>query len=168
MVRFLLASFLIDLIINSRTVDDIHDCLEHLPSSLEEYYDATLGRITSQTDRRDVDYALTSLAWILHAKEPITWDALRRGVRMSLSNRRLDTLEAVEDNLLSQSEMLHVCMGLIRDPTANVSKEDYKEPLVSFIHSSVREYLHKHHDRLFPTAQHMITTACTNYLYLWV
>ena len=119
-------------------------------NKLDEAYRGTMERVQSQEEspRR---LAMQTLAWIFHAKRPLSTEELLHALAVRRTTSMLD-----ENYIPKVGRLLSVCAGLVR--------LDEKSKIIDLIHKTTRDYFEITKDTWFPDAESDITTICTIYL----
>ncbi|KAG6357440.1 hypothetical protein INS49_013317 [Diaporthe citri] len=107
---FLLAKLHIDSLKDKRTLKAMRSTLGTLPSGSSAYdtaYDGAMKRISDQSES-DYKLAQQVLAWLVHAKRPISEIDLEAALAVELGERYLDP-----DNIVPVMELLSLCAGLV-------------------------------------------------------
>lgn len=126
---FLLPALQIDAILSNDTKSGVRRQLENLSTNLNELYTATIWRIMTQPEHRQIT-AKKTLMWLSHAKRQLKVPQLLHALSIRLEDPvpNLDT-----DDTLHPKTVLDSCCGLVViEPDSNTIK---------FNHFTVEEYL---------------------------
>ena len=124
--------------------------LEHLPDKLDNTYREALLRIDNQ-HVEDREMANSVLAWLCHAKRPLTIQDLQHVLSLDGEN-----VEPYPDRVMEQDILLSICAGLVTvDPGSGI---------VRMVHYTTQEFFEKIRCDRFPDADHEIITSCLRYL----
>ncbi|KAI9888327.1 MAG: hypothetical protein M1814_000580 [Vezdaea aestivalis] len=139
MGMFLLPALQIRYIVNQESVSQIRKAAEHLPTDLKVFYAETLGRISHGPK---VDLARRVLMnFVMHAL------AIQPG-----------SSEFSKDDMTTINVITSSCLGLV---THNKKTRE-----VQLVHLSLKEYLLKHGEELYPDAELTVSRCCLKYLTL--
>jgi hypothetical protein len=135
------------------TKGDIKQALQHLAKGkygLDKTYEQAMERIEDQGSRVR-ELAKRILAWIIHAKRPLSTAELQHALGVRLLTEKLD-----EDYLPSVQVLQSVCAGLVTI--------DEQSGIVRLVHYTTQEYFERTWTNWFPHAQMDITNVCVTYL----
>ncbi|KAJ7694451.1 hypothetical protein B0H17DRAFT_1275604, partial [Mycena rosella] len=126
------------------TPNAVREALKHLPTDLQQTYDASMQRIDDQgeDDRKIAQLALT---WVANAKRLLTVRELREALAIEPGTNHLDL-----HNLLDIEIIVSVCAGLI-------IVEGRYTPCVRLVHYTTQHYLDSIQANRFADAQTHIT-----------
>ncbi|KAI9765366.1 MAG: hypothetical protein M1840_007446 [Geoglossum simile] len=150
---FLLAQLHMNTLMDQPTKGDIKQALQHLAKGidgLDETYKQAMERIEG-TGSRVQELAKYILAWIIHAKRPLSTAELQHALAARPRTKNLDI-----DYLPSVRVLLSVCAGLVTI--------DKRSGIVRLVHYTTQEYFERTWTSWFPNAQMDITNACVTYL----
>ncbi|KAJ7694446.1 hypothetical protein B0H17DRAFT_1009308, partial [Mycena rosella] len=158
---FLLATLHIESLWGKPTPNAVREALKHLPTNLQQTYDAAMQRIADQgeDDRKIAHLALT---WVANAKRLLTVQELREALAIELGTNHLDL-----HNLLDIEIIVSICAGLViidsqaeqrvyRRHTSRTVYNVYK-PRVRLVHYTTQHYLDNIQANRFAEAQTHIT-----------
>src|SRR5215469_5157351 len=152
-LRFLLAELHLNTLIGLPTRGDIKQALRSLAKGaggLDETYKLTMERIECQgSGYREL--AKQILAWIVHAKRPLSTLELRHALAVRPHMMKLD-----EDYLPSVKVLRSVCAGLVT--------VDEESSTIRLVHYTTQEYFERAQKHWFPEAEQNIATTCVTYL----
>ncbi|KAK0639751.1 ankyrin repeat-containing domain protein [Cercophora newfieldiana] len=160
---FLLAHIYLDSLSDKFTVSGVRSAIRQFPKknpmkseaerleALDQAYDEALERINGQKQALR-ELAKNALAWIVHAKRPLTTLELQHA--LSIDGVRSPS-EFDFDNIPSVDDMVSVCAGLVT--------VDEESRIVRLIHHTTHEYLERD-GRWFPNARNYILATCMTYL----
>jgi hypothetical protein len=117
---------------------------------LEKAYGLTMARIQNQ-EEGNKKLAEQTLAWIIHAKRPLSMTELRHALVV-----RPHDSELHEYGCPSLKTILFVCAGLVRF--------DEKSKIFDLVHTTTREYFENLKVTWFPDAEKDIATTCVTYI----
>jgi ankyrin repeat protein len=135
------------------TEGDLRDALGNLAkgeNKLEKAYEQTMDRVQNQDDSPK-RLAIQTLAWIFHARRPLTITELLHAMAVRPAKSTLD-----ESYIPNVEVLLSVCAGLVR--------LDEKTKVVDLIHKTTRDYFEITKETWFKDQQSNITTVCVTYL----
>ncbi|KAH0563399.1 hypothetical protein GP486_002033 [Trichoglossum hirsutum] len=150
---FLLAQLHMNTLINQPTKGDIKQALQHLAKGidgLDETYKQAMERI-EDTGSRVRELAKDILAWIVHAKRPLSTIELQHALGVRPLTKKLD-----RDYLPSVQVLQSMCAGLVTI--------DKQSGIVRLVHYTTQEYFERTWTSWFPNAQMDITNVCVTYL----
>ncbi|KAH0535997.1 hypothetical protein FGG08_007114, partial [Glutinoglossum americanum] len=150
---FLLAQLHMNTLMDQPTKGDIKQALQHLTKGrdgLDKTYKQTMERIEDQGSRTR-ELAKRILAWIIHAKRPLSTAELQHALGVRPLTKKLD-----EDYLPSVRVLRSVCAGLVTI--------DEQSRIVRLVHYTTQEYFERTWTNWFPHAQMDITNVCVTYL----
>ncbi|RYP21890.1 hypothetical protein DL765_001966 [Monosporascus sp. GIB2] len=150
---FLLATLNMNALGSQLTRGDIKDALQNIAkgeNKLDKAYEQTMKRIKESQENRS-RLAERALAWIFHAKRPLSTTELLHALAVKPSMSTLD-----EDYLHDPETVLSVCAGLVR--------LDEKSQIIDLVHKTTRDYFEMTKETWFPDAESGITTTCVTYL----
>jgi ankyrin repeat protein len=113
-------------------------------------YDDAMERIQHQLPDQE-DLAMQALAWITHAKAPLTTGELRHALAIESGQTELD-----EENLSEIEDIVSACVGLVTI--------DVKSDVIRLVHYTTQDYFERNRSRWFSTAEEDITGHCMTYL----
>ncbi|KAL6713765.1 hypothetical protein ACLMJK_008257 [Lecanora helva] len=152
---FLLAVLQIDRICVARTVKQIKNALNSMPKELDELYEDTLARIQKQPGE-DGELGMRIIAWITHARRPLTVDELCHGLAVECDCVEEDSKTLDPDNILPFESLTDVCAGLIViDPQSQI---------VRLVHYTVQEFFDRQRLKYFAHIEEEIARACLTHL----
>ena len=154
---FLLVKYQLLELCSATTDDEVHQALLDLPQSLIEVYDRILARVQSSVNgERKLSTAKRVLAWIAHAKRPLTLEELREAVGLSLQDTTFDWRSVVEDD----EKLLHGCRGMLI--------VDHTRKTVQLAHATIKEYLSSSRSThgLHDGSRDFIARLCLHYFFL--
>ncbi|KAI9766762.1 MAG: hypothetical protein M1839_004766 [Geoglossum umbratile] len=143
---FLLAQLHMNTLMDQPTRGDIKQALQHLAKGidgLDETYKQAMERI-EDTGSRIRKLAKHILAWIIHAKRPLSTAELQHALGLD------------RDYLPSVQVLQSVCAGLVTI--------DKQSGIVRLVHYTTQEYFEWTWTSWFPSAQMDITNVCITYL----
>ena len=152
--RFLLAVLDMRALQSLETKGEIRDALRNphrRGNRLHEAYGQTMERIRSQ-EESPKRLAMWTLAWVLHARRPLSAVELRYALALSA-----ELTEAEYENYLpSIRRVLSLCAGLVRlDSTSKI---------IDFVHKSTRDYFEATNTIQIFDAEFKISRVCAAYL----
>ena len=150
-LRFLLAALHIDTIMSQPTKGHIKEALQELgrgTKGLNLVYEQAMERINSHMN---ADIAKQTLAWIIHAKRPLSTIEIQHALAVRPHCTALDA-----DYLPSVKLLQSVCAGLVTI--------DEESRIIRLVHYTVQEYFSETQRKWFPTAESDITAVCAVYL----
>ncbi|KAH0538232.1 hypothetical protein FGG08_005151 [Glutinoglossum americanum] len=150
---FLLAQLHMDTIMDQPTKGDIKEALQHLTkgiNGLDETYKQAMERI-EHNGSRIRELAKRILAWIIHAKRPLSTAELQHALGVRPLTKKLD-----RDYIPSVQVLQSVCAGLVTI--------DEQSGIVRLVHYTTQEYFERTWTSWFPNAQIDITNTCVTYL----
>ncbi|KAH0551181.1 hypothetical protein GP486_007489 [Trichoglossum hirsutum] len=151
--RFLLAQLHMNTLMNQPTKGDIKQALQYLAKGidgLDETYKQAMERI-EDTGSRFRELAKHILAWIVHAKRPLSTTELQHALGVRPFTKELD-----RDYLPSVQVLQSVCAGLVTI--------DEQSGIVRLVHYTTQKYFERTWTSWFPNAQMDITKVCVTYL----
>ncbi|TFK24848.1 ankyrin [Coprinopsis marcescibilis] len=104
---FLLASLQVDMLRECLTIKDLRDCLERLPTGVNDMYVEAMRRIDMQSAGKVVA-AKRALIWVLYACEPLSMGQLVSAVAICPQTHRYD-----EECVIDSDILIGLCCGLI-------------------------------------------------------
>lgn len=117
---------------------------------LDKTYEQAIGRIEDhEKDNRDL--AKLILAWIVHAKRPLSTTEVQHALAVKPCSVELD-----KDYLPSVRVLRSVCAGLVTI--------DEESSIIRLVHYTTQEYFERTWTLWFANAQTDITTTCATYL----
>jgi ankyrin repeat protein len=153
----MLALLSVDSFEKKRTVADVKDTLETLPTGSDAYdsaYAAAMERIFDPDKDEDTrQLARKIMSWILCARRPLSTLELLHALAVNFGESKFN-----KDRIMDDGEILTVCAGLVTI--------DEKSDTVRFIHYTAQEYLQRNRQRWLPHANLEIAHICTAYLSL--
>ncbi|KAK3995729.1 hypothetical protein QBC44DRAFT_347984 [Cladorrhinum sp. PSN332] len=151
---FLLAHLNVNMLKSHTDKRSIKEALKNLAKGekeLDKAYEQTMDRLQKQGEGYR-KLAEQVLAWIIHAKRPLTTEELGHAVAVRPLDRQLD-----KDGLKSDQTILASCVGLVR-------LVDGKSQTFDLIHATTREYLESKKVILFSNAETDAANTCIAYL----
>jgi ankyrin repeat protein len=139
-----------------RSIADVKDTLETLPTGSDAYdaaYSTAMERIVVAQDKHTSQLAVRILSWILCARRPLRTSELLHALAVKDGESRFNG-----DRILDAEEIITVCAGLVTIDTQSDN--------VRFIHYTTQEYLQRNRERWLPCANLEISRICTAYLSL--
>lgn len=133
------------------TANEVKDTLNGLRKDTGSYssaYEATMERINQQQRRRS-DLGKRILAWVVHAKRPLSFEELNHALATRLGKRSISS-----GDTYAKEVILSVCAGLV---TLDVDK-------LRLIHYTAQEFFSDTWLRWFPTESAAIVDTCLTYL----
>ncbi|KAL2687952.1 hypothetical protein Neosp_005522 [[Neocosmospora] mangrovei] len=110
---FLWASLQLDEVLKGITKKKILKTLQKMPTSIHQVFGNTMSRITD-------DFAIRTLLWLTHAKEPLGFSALAHGLSIEFNDNDSDESDdeaAAEDidtdNMPAIEALVEACFGLV-------------------------------------------------------
>jgi ankyrin repeat protein len=152
-LRFLLARLHMEKITNLHTRGHINLALHNLAKEtdgLDETYKQAMDRIENQGDELRA-LAKQILAWIIHAKRPLSITELRHAVAVRPNAVKVDI-----EFLPSDQTLRSVCEGLVT--------VDEKSNIVRLVHYTTEEFFKRTWQSWFHSAQTDIANVCIGYL----
>ena len=140
-------------LVNQPTKGDIKQALQHLAQGIEgldKAYEQAMERIEDQGGRLR-DLAKDILAWITHAKRPVSTAELQHALAVRPGTVKLD-----KDYLPGVHVLQSVCAGLVT--------VDEQSGIIRLVHYTTQEYFDRTCTKWFPNAQSVITGTCVTYL----
>ena len=131
-------------------LDAVRTALENLPEELNETYDKLLNRVESQSPG-DVHLAKQILAWIVHARRPLSVKELQHAISIKPGQPELD-----EDSLTDEKFLILVCAGSVTI--------DQKSSIIRFVHYTTHEYFENKGKTRLPNAHTNVAMGCLRYL----
>ncbi|KAI9782352.1 MAG: hypothetical protein M1839_005225 [Geoglossum umbratile] len=150
---FLLAQLHMNTLMDQPTKGDIKQALQYLAKGtdgLDETYKQAMERI-EDTGSRIRELAKHALAWIIHAKRPLSPVELQHALCVRPLTKKLD-----RDYLPSIQVLQSVCAGLVTI--------DKQSGIVRLVHYTTQEYFERTWTSWFPNVQMDITKVCVTYL----
>ena len=138
-----------------RTKRKFLELLDNLPPVLEETYEQLWLQLVEQADE-DVLLAKSVLTWLCYAIESLEISALRH----ALASSEPGILYVDDDDLVTEEEIVAVCLGLI-----SVRTESKK---VRFVHGTAEEFFPSYLTKTLHTAHFDLARSCIQYLSLSV
>lgn len=129
------------------------EALKILPrgeQALTAAYTGAIERIDAQRPGCR-DLAKLVLAWVSHARRPLTRQELRYALAVEIGETTID-----ESNLPELEEMVSFCEGLV--------VVDAESDIIGLVHYTTQEYLEQTKSRWLPNAHRDIGLACLSYL----
>lgn len=151
---FLIADLHISSLRTITNVRDLRERLSQLPEKLDDYYERAWARIRSQ-EKHQKQIAYHAMSWLYLSLRQLKVDELRH----ALATRSGDKVFCTE-GLIEITDIIEACQGLVVVETHS--------QLVRLMHSTIREFFQKHHDRLFKNSPAYLTRTCLTYLCLEV
>jgi ankyrin repeat protein len=139
-----------------RSVADVKDTLETLPTGSDAYdaaYSAAMERIIVAQDKNTSQLAVKILSWILCARRPLRTSELLHALAIKDGESKFNG-----DRILDAEDVITVCAGLV---TVDTQSDN-----VRFIHYTTQEYLERNKEAWLPRANLEISRVCTAYLSL--
>ncbi|OAL19334.1 hypothetical protein AYO22_09878 [Fonsecaea multimorphosa] len=155
---FLKAQLVLNVLENIKKVEDVEAALTSLPPDYNGWYDFSLKQIEMQAPSHR-DKAFKILAWLSHAIDPLSVEALQQGLLVQPGDTKLDN-----DLQTPEEEMISVCHGLVIceiDRIDNVPTRSLK-----LLHETASAYLKKVQSVYLPAGHDMILSACLAYMSL--
>jgi Ankyrin repeats (3 copies)/Ankyrin repeats (many copies) len=144
-LRFLLARFQLDHILDKVRPRDAINALNTLPTDMDSAYTEVLDRI-DKTGGKGI--AIQILSWLFHAQRPLKMDELQEVLSIELDDTELN-----RDYFIEPDKIIHHCQGLVESDETNVR----------FTHYTVQEFLrNKYYDNLL--APKDLAKVCLTYL----
>ena len=127
---FLVVSLQLDLLLGLQTVLEMRRALESIPTTLDDFYRATLDRIKAGKSNKP----LQILAWLVKFPLPLTTRELREALAVEDSTTSIN-----QDAYVPEDDIVPMCCGLV------VLHEDhlFRPNTLSLAHATVHEYLSK-------------------------
>lgn len=150
MSRFLLAILHCRMVLQEPTAGAMEDALASLSMSLDSAFAKTLTRIQKLPESRK-RLGINILMWISHAKRALRVSELSDALSVKQGQTRMNPKYRP-----SHSIMLECCQGLV--------SVDQKTDRIYLAHYSIQEYLVKHSDSLFSSAEKTLGMTCLTYL----
>ncbi|THW78211.1 hypothetical protein D6D17_10225, partial [Aureobasidium pullulans] len=150
---FLLARLHMNSMQDHLTANEVKGTLTGLRKDIGSYisaYKATMERISGQ--KRRYGLAMRILAWVVHAKRPLSFGELNHALATRPGKRFIDG-----DDTYAKEVILSVCAGLV------TLDDTYGTP-VRLIHYTAQEYLFDTWMQWFPTESANIVDVCLTYL----
>jgi ankyrin repeat protein len=105
------------------------------------------------------DMAFRTLAWLSHAIEPLSVEALQQALSVHPGDLELD-----DDNQTPEDELLSVCHGLVILETVEIN--DVPTRSFKLLHETASAYLKKVRSDYLPVGHEIILKACLAYMSL--
>ncbi|KAI1086119.1 ankyrin repeat-containing domain protein [Rostrohypoxylon terebratum] len=157
-VIFNLVRLQMDEIMECMTLGDIKDKLKEPKKTHEQFYDAAFDRISSANGpgiRRQLGFRI--IGWVLYAKRPLQSRELQHILATSaLMESGSSRAKSRDEFRIREQDMLTSCHGLVIIES--------KTKLVSFAHSTVKEYLDSNFHERFPSIYEDIGKSCLAYI----
>jgi len=150
--RFLLVVVQLQNILDEPTAGDIEDALDNLSRDLPEAFKDTINRIHRLSPSR-VRLGMDTLMWISHAERGLT--VFELGEILSVRPGRSNFSPR---HVPSAKEIVECSQGLVW-----VNPKTHE---VTFIHSTIQEFLKKNASQFFPKADADLGASCLRYLML--
>jgi hypothetical protein len=152
-----MAALQIKRICEQRNLGQVKDALSTMSKDLFETYDSTLERICKQSER-DRELGIKVMAWISHARRPLTIDELRHALSIEYIHENDRPRKLDSDRFFRPKHLVEVCVGL-------VVLED-ESGIIRFIHKTAQEYVTRpeNEERYFGDAQLQLAKICLTYL----
>lgn len=149
---FLIADLHMTSLRSITNVRDLRQALSQLPEKLDDYYERAWARIRNQ-EKHQVQIAFHAMSWLYLSKRQLHVDELCH----ALATRSGDKVFCTE-GLTEITDIIEACLGLVVVETHS--------QVVQLMHSTVREFFQKHHNRLFKNSPAYLTRTCLTYLCL--
>lgn len=149
---FLIADLHLKSLVSITNVRDLRKRLNKLPEELDQYYEQAWARISGQEDHLK-DIAYRAVSWLYQSRRQLKVEELRHALALQPEDKTF-----CADGLIAIEDVLEACLGLVV-----VEKHSHA---VQLMHSTVLDYLHKQHDRLFKDVSIYRTSTCLTYLCL--
>lgn len=151
--RFLLAKLYLDALTSKLTKKALRSALAGLKEGKTDYsyaYDATMRRIREKHPD-EAKLAFDSLAWIVHARRPLSPKELQEALCVEPEEDVFDP-----ENRPDIETIITACAGLVTVDEAN--------DVIRLVHYTLQEYFESTHKTWFPTAHDMIFQTCAAYM----
>jgi hypothetical protein len=158
LTRFLKAELILNVLENIKTVEEVEAALKSLPPDYDGCYDFSLKQIEMQAPTQR-DKAFKTLAWLSHAVEPLSVEALQQALSVQPGDLELDN-----DNQTPEDELLSVCHGLVIPETVEINND--RTRFFKLLHETASAYLKKVQSDCFPAGHEIILKACLAYMSL--
>ncbi|OAP55160.1 hypothetical protein AYL99_10860 [Fonsecaea erecta] len=155
---FLKAQLVLNVLENIKNVGDIEVALKSLPPDYNGCYDFSLKQIEMQAPAQR-EKAFKILAWLSHAIDPLSVEALQQGLLVQPGDDTLDN-----DLQTPEEELISVCHGLVIpeiDKIDNVPTRSLK-----LLHETANAYLKQVQSAQLPAGHEIILRACLAYMSL--
>ncbi|CAG9983235.1 unnamed protein product [Clonostachys byssicola] len=150
---FLLAELHMNTVVGLPTKGDVKQALQNLAKGVEgldETYQLAMRRIEDQ-GKGYRELAKQILAWIIHAKRPLSTQELRHALAVKPGMTTMD-----DDYIPTTRILRSVCTGLVT--------VDDESGTIRLVHYTTQQYFERTWTNWFPSAQIDITTICVTYL----
>ena len=163
-LRFLLAKFQLDYVLNFREPTRRNKALKTLPRDIHTAYDEVIHRIENSSASDDKSLALRILGWLYRAQRTLRMDelvdALAIGSYEDYSDEEEDddtddTQGFIERNRLQPGQLVECCQSLIQ--------YEQSSGLVRFTHFTVQEFITQKLQQQLPPLRDLAIT-CISYL----
>ncbi|TIA15698.1 hypothetical protein D6C81_06258, partial [Aureobasidium pullulans] len=148
---FLLARLHMNSINDQLTANEVKDTLNGLRKDTGSYssaYEATMKRINQQQKRRS-DLGKRILAWVVHAKRPLSFEELNHALATRPGKRSIES-----GDMYAKEVILSVCVGLV---TLDVET-------LRLIHYTAQEFFRDNWMQWLPNETTAIVDTCITYL----
>ncbi|THX30706.1 hypothetical protein D6D10_08573 [Aureobasidium pullulans] len=148
---FLLARLHMNSISDQLTANEVKDTLNGLRKNTGSYssaYEATMKRINQQQKRRS-DLGKRILAWVVHAKRPLSFEELNHALATRPGKRSIES-----GDMYAKEVILSVCAGLV---TLDVDT-------LRLIHYTAQEFFRDNWTQWLPNETTAIVDTCITYL----
>ncbi|KAG2008780.1 hypothetical protein CC2G_014174 [Coprinopsis cinerea AmutBmut pab1-1] len=155
---FLLTVGQMDTLSGCTTVSSLREKLDHLPSSVEEMYQANWDRVLSQGEER-VLLAKRIIVWLVKAREAVTVPMLRHALAVKDSRGDIEWKFDLEDSIVTENTIKKVCCGLV-----SVVEAETKTRTIQLVHHTAKEFFASRLGTFGFPPDNFLAATCVGYL----